>query len=460
MLNILKLKKNYFNTNRLYVDNKTKNNKIKNDKVFPWNMHYPPNTQEWSNSVYTYNKNYIKNIPSINDIINNVMLTFFNMTFLFTKNIKSARKRIEYKRKLINKLFVSKALIKHTNNKAIITIFTYNRERLFLTNKIYDTYMELKNIQKIEPDCLDLNKYIFKNIYMLYLAKNTLKKKTTILVSRILKNSCNINKKKNYEIRLLLGILEKKSIANIKSFLNFFSIINNKYKQYNNIIFDLQELYYYQNKILLLNSYKYKDFFLLQVKSTISKITNKNIEFKVINLKKLSLNSDIFTEAVVKKLKNRKNTLLNVLNKSLSLIKPVPFNKYKLLNHDLENKKNSYYINLNKHKFNEFLNQTFSYNNSINIINKLDENIIYNLKNKFIKGAKLQAKGRLTTRLIASRSVNKFKYKGNLKNIDSSYKNLSTVLLKGYEKSNIQYTVVNSVRRNGTFGLKGWISSY
>ena len=382
------------------------------------------------------------------------------MTFLYTKDIKSARKRIEYKRKLINRIFVSKALIKHTNNKAIITLFTYNRERLFLTNKIHEIYMKLKKKRKSKRNnkpsyYLNLNKYMLKNIYMLYSTKNILKKNTIKLISKVFKNSSFINKKKNYEIKLLLNISKKRYIANINNFLVFFNILNDKYKQYNNIIFDLQKLYYYENKILLLNSYKYKDFFLLQIKSIISKICNKSIEFKIINLKKLSLNSDIFTQAVVEKLKNRKNRLLNVLNRSLSLVKPVPFNKYKILDSDIENKKNSYYININNDKFNEFLNKTFSYTNSINMIDKLNENIIYNLKNKFIKGVKLQAKGRLTTRLIASRSVNKFKYKGNLKNVDSSYKGLSTVLLKGYTKSNLQYTLVNSVRRNGSFGLKG-----
>ena len=447
MLNILKRKKNFFITNRLPIDSK-----VKNDKTFPWNVHYPPNTQEWSNSVYSFNKNYIKFIPSLDNVINNVILSFFNMTFLFTNNIKSARKRIEYKRRLINKIFVSKALIKYSNNKAVITLFTYNREKLFLIKKINNIYIKLKKIQK--------NKIYNSIIKRVYTAKKLLKKNTIKLITEVLKNNSYINKKKNYETKLLLNIINKKNIANINDFLVFFNILNYNNKQYNNIILELEDLYYYQNKILLLNNYRYKDFFLLQVKSTISKITNKDIEFKVINLKKLSLNSDIFTEAVVKKLKNRKNTLLNVINKSLGLIKPTSYNKYKIFNYDLENKKNSYYINLNKHKFNEFLNETFSYSNSVNIVNKLDENIIYNLKNKFVKGAKLQAKGRLTTRLIASRSVNKFKYKGNIKNIDSSYKGMSTVLLKGYTRSNIQYTLVNSVRRNGSFGLKGWISSY
>jgi hypothetical protein len=65
----------------------------------------------------------------------------------------------------------------------------------------------------------------------------------------------------------------------------------------------------------------------------------------------------------------------------------------------------------------------------------------------------------LTRRFTASRSVFKVKWKGNLKNIDSSYKGLSTVMLRGHAKSNVQYTNVNSKNRNGSFGIKGWVSS-
>lgn len=422
-------------------------------------MHYPPNIQEWSDSVYTYNKNYIKFIPSSANAINRLITGFFNITFINTKNIISARKRVEYRRKLINKIFVSKALVKHTNNKAIITLFTYNRERLFFIKKIHDIYTKLKEEQNNKPVYFfDVNNHILKKIYMVYSGKYILKKKTTNLISRVIKNNNYINKKTNNEIKLLFRISNKKNIFNNNSFLVLFNVLNNKYKKYNSLIFYLEKLYFYQNKILLLNNYTHKDFFLLQIKSLISKIYNKNTEFKIINLKKLSLNSDIFTQAVVKKLKNRKNKLLIVLNRSLSLIKPVVFNKHKILDYDLENKKKDkdfYLVNKNKNKLNKFLNKTFSYGNSLDITNKISENVIYDLKNKFIKGVKLQARGRLTTRLIASRAVNKFKFKGNIKNVDSSYKGLSTVLLKGCTKPNIQYTLINSVRRNGSFGVKG-----
>ena len=85
--------------------------------------------------------------------------------------------------------------------------------------------------------------------------------------------------------------------------------------------------------------------------------------------------------------------------------------------------------------------------------------ILNSLKHKDIAGARLEAKGRLTRRFTASRSVFKIKWKGSLKNIDSSYRGFSSIMLRGHAKSNVQYSIINSKTRNGAFGLKGWISS-
>lgn len=81
------------------------------------------------------------------------------------------------------------------------------------------------------------------------------------------------------------------------------------------------------------------------------------------------------------------------------------------------------------------------------------------IKNKSITGIRIEAAGRLTRRNTAERSIFKLRYKGNLKNMDSSYKGFSSVLLRGHAKSNVQYTKLKSKRRIGSFGLKGWVSS-
>jgi hypothetical protein len=51
------------------------------------------------------------------------------------------------------------------------------------------------------------------------------------------------------------------------------------------------------------------------------------------------------------------------------------------------------------------------------------------------------------------------KWLGGLKNVDSSFRGLSTIMLRGYHKSNVQYTIINSKNRNGAYGVKGWVSS-
>jgi hypothetical protein len=71
----------------------------------------------------------------------------------------------------------------------------------------------------------------------------------------------------------------------------------------------------------------------------------------------------------------------------------------------------------------------------------------------------VEAKGRLTRRFTASRSVFKVRWKGGLKNVDSSFRGLSTVMLRGDAKSNVQYSIINSKTRIGAFGVKGWVSN-
>jgi hypothetical protein len=73
-------------------------------------------------------------------------------------------------------------------------------------------------------------------------------------------------------------------------------------------------------------------------------------------------------------------------------------------------------------------------------------------------GIRLEAKGRLSKRYRADRAVFKVRWKGGLKNIDSSYKGLSSINMRGYAKSNVDYSLFTSKRRIGAFAVKGWVS--
>jgi hypothetical protein len=237
---------------------------------------------------------------------------------------------------------------------------------------------------------------------------------------------------------------------------------------------------YYKN-LLYLNKSKFENTSLLKLKFLISQIYKKKVEFNIVNLEYLYLNSDILSESIVIKLRNRNNRLLRVLKTSLNMIKLPFINKLSTSN------------NLNKIKYDKTLslNNVQSLNALLQVCNKkyqkIDEfdlllqeifpifssisplpffhkwkkeeeiqNIILNsIKHKFLSGVRLEATGRLTRRLTAARSVFKLKYKGSLKNIDSSYKGLSSVILRGHVRSNLQYTNINSKTRNGSFGIKG-----
>src|SRR5436305_193437 len=92
----------------------------------------------------------------------------------------------------------------------------------------------------------------------------------------------------------------------------------------------------------------------------------------------------------------------------------------------LKLKNNKYLLNnikIEKYDLNKELDKVE--NKLDNLVFKLKKNkyinIISRLKNKHVSGLRIEAKGRLTKRLTASRAIYKVSYKGSLKNIYSSY---------------------------------------
>jgi hypothetical protein len=72
-----------------------------------------------------------------------------------------------------------------------------------------------------------------------------------------------------------------------------------------------------------------------------------------------------------------------------------------------------------------------------------------------MNGVRLEIKGRLTTRYRADKAISRLRRKGGLQTIDSSYKGLSSVILRGYMKPNLEYSSYASTRRIGAFAVKG-----
>jgi len=236
-----------------------------------------------------------------------------------------------------------------------------------------------------------------------------------------------------------------------------------KYYKYNNIY--MHVLYKYEliklGIILYKNRFSIKN--LLYLNSILSNLYNKKVELNIINLKYLYLDGNILAISVAKKLKYKRIYVLGIIRLALNLSKKSYVNNYynHLINkNDIDNiliSKNFelFYNNYNNNNNNRLLNtdvidKPYRYNSRI---------IFYYLNNKIVSGIKIQSAGRLTKRLIASRSMIKTDQIGNLKNNKSSLKGLSTIMLKGYVKSNLQYININSYKRIGSYGIKSWISN-
>ena len=447
------------------------------------NRHFPSATREWYNSIYTYNNNTMKNLSRLDKILNYFIESYLNLRFK-NKFLKSNFIPKRFKRLSFIKIHFSKPDLKHTSSKVIVTLHIYNEEQRFLNSKlenILDTFYPKNKINlghKYTFLSLPYNKNNF------YYVKDNLSLKAYLenlyfsICERIdIKESTETYKE------------YRKLIKDISFFLSINTIedYKNLKEAYEYIIFysfyekNIQELSYY--KLLLnLNKSKFENNFLSKLTSLMKNLYDKAIEFNIINLKTISLNSDIFTKAIAIKLKNRDNKLIKVLRYSLSMIKlPLFFRikeNYKKLvlrdllinrannvyNKSLINKCNDYTLNnllykLLPNSFSSRINKKFSLKKKDNINKEIEKILFSTLKYKNIYGARLEAKGRLTKRFTASRSLFKLRWKGSLKNIDASYRGWSTVILRNNLKSNLQYSLINSKTRNGAFGIKGWIGT-
>jgi hypothetical protein len=178
------------------------------------------------------------------------------------------------------------------------------------------------------------------------------------------------------------------------------------------------------------NKFKYDGIFMSKLIDIIQQIYNKNVELNIVNLKKMHLNSDIYTQAVSLKLRNRNNKLYRVLKASLRKIKlPVIRKideKQKKLNRDeffVNRIRNNTISNMflpktkiNKDPLHNLLLNFFPLAEDLNInVKKRSSNINYpvslenyvlrSLKHLNLRGIRVEAKGRLTRRFTASRSV-------------------------------------------------------
>lgn len=132
--------------------------------------HFVPASQEWYNSIYTYNKNYPKTIPVADISLMKLFKGYFNygIRFKFPLRVQSTKGGVlpplspqnqgsqrpkafgqirarelsplpmRYRLLSTKKAFLGKGDLKHTNNKVIITFYLYNANQMFISSNFND----------------------------------------------------------------------------------------------------------------------------------------------------------------------------------------------------------------------------------------------------------------------------------------------------------------------------------
>ena len=386
---------------------------------------------------------------------------------------------------------------------ATIDHMTVNNYKNFLNN-LKSKILILRNYGIIFRDCENI-KDIFnrpEKYRDMFNNEQNLKRfcNNNQLIKRVFNSSTDLKEIFNDNTKLKNIFLDEEKLRKIFSVhLNFYSNIN-IISPHQILIKTIKKFLYKEIKSVTLRQLnfieksKYTKSYLLPLITMLERIYRKKIEFSFINLKYIYNNASVLAESVLNKLKNRKFKPLYVLNKFFNMLQLPEKNKFTLYGEIYNNKycmqnvrfKDLNELSLGVEKNNNSDSVIFStpdllvYDNKINIMphesnslsidpleqlinNNNDTTSLYKnninkaltgLKYKFLTGIRIEVAGRLTKRNTAERSVSKNKYAGNLKNTDSSYKGLSTTLLRGSENSSVQYSLLNSKLRTGSFGVK------
>jgi hypothetical protein len=371
----------------------------KNLKYFKNDLNDYSNKHYPSATKEWYNSIYTYNKKDMRNIVVNYLV----VTKLLKNFIRSIpiylSKRISHVRRisLKNNVYMSKPELKHNSRNVIITLY------IFANYKINLTY---------------LYRFLNKENFTIWMYK-----KTRLLGLR------------NFiEKEVSKGINERKRKVLYK---------------YKNILIEILNL---EKKIDKMKKY---------FEDIISIYFNKAVIIKFIRLKYLYLNSNMVAEYIALKLKR---SGLYKAKKYLWKVKYPSFSKFYI-------KKN---INKNTLKIKSLLDDISkipleivnekNYNKKINkkqlLTNNYCKEIIQLIKYKYPIGIRLASAGRLTRRYRADRAVYRLYSKGIFKNIDSSFKNQSVVLLRGYVQPNVEYAMSCFKRRIGAYSAKSWLSFF
>ena len=313
MLNILKTKqkknKNQSLNNRFIEDNQKYTGKL---QVYLNTIHNPYSSKEWSNSVYSYNKSYIKSLIVFDGITNNMLTNYFNMLEDKIK-VLFKRRRTNKIRYSMNKIFVSKGEFKHINTGLTIILYVYNKQKSSIENI-------LTRINTLPIFNISLKKiyFCFKEWYNIIFVKND-----------------------NYMDYL---------ISDLKIDFNEHNPLKLKKTSQ---LYGLCIMHMNDVKFILFNNLKFNNLYLnwngLGITSLIEKLYYKKVNIRIIEQRSVHLNSDNFSSSIYIKLRNRRNKAINILRKAVLNMVKIP---------DLHTLRIYYtHISIYKNNVLEFINQ-------------------------------------------------------------------------------------------------------
>jgi hypothetical protein len=438
--------KNHSKIFQQYLNNNSKilNLNIKKE-VIGKTKYLPAFSKEWKNTVYSFNKNKVANLPSNTINLNKVIQSYFHLFYKNNSSLYFRRFNILRKvPKFLRRIFMNNIEIKHTNEKIKINIHTFNRERIsfekyyltlskhtkqLLLEKFYKLYkLNISTIYSVIKDSQD--KFLF--------VPDIIRKK------KYLEYKFNSLTKFIYLKQLYLKKIWTVLVA------NYSKVQMERLRRYS-ILYSTNQL-------------KYNKFgFLPYLTNILTKTIPKKIEYNIINLKYIPYSPDIFTKVVASLLsKKRRSTkpifaILKILNRAklpafVNIVRERIFIKGTGNWDDFQNKYKDLKV-LSNLKENTLENLLFNSKETKDISTPIYQSIKY----KNLGGIKLRVKGRLTKRYRADRSIQAFSWKGGLKNVDSSFKRLNVALFRGNAQTNTAYSLSTSKRRIGAFAVKGWI---
>ena len=416
--------------NLFNIKKKSEKNTLNTNEEKKSGKHFPSSVREWNNSIYVYNKKALNLIPVTTISALNIIKSYFSLfNNKLERKMRTKRLLLRFRRLSSHKIYVSNGEFKHTNNKVLITLYLFNRQKYNYLLAIKKWYLKTFLAKKSK-----------KNVTF----NEKISKKLNLINIKGLEALKEANRNKHLVLKALNKITKKKS--NLKKYKSMYEYISKFYKKLIRKSLRKIQIYLYYKQLLYINRTKFNYTYLQYLKKHLEKLYNKNVEFNLVNLKRFYLNSDILSESLTLKITKNRRKMLKFLNKLKNKVKITKKNVF--LGEAVAGYKKDLRL------LNSFT--LAGYNKKIN--SQLLNYVLSNLKYRHVTGFRLEAHGRLTRRFTASRSVSKLRYKGNLLDIDSSYRGLSSVLLKGNLKSNVQFTKLNSKTRIGSFGIKGWVS--